>query len=188
MLRACWGSQPRSGRSRSRLFRFTLQFRRPQQQGPRRVAAPRRAGSLKRGVPAAHARSSRNTALAAAKHRPYRVCPPNRPPTQPHWMHRDHRSPPRRRTPPPTQDATRKTGTTPRRPDLTTISRITVAQRLYRIVQQQGARRMLEHQHLLVIGAGPRRHRRLEVSIQPPPTSRRSATSRQRTTRPLAAT
>ena len=49
MPRACWGSQSRSGRSHRRLFRFTLQFRRPQQQGPRRVAAPRRAGSLKPG-------------------------------------------------------------------------------------------------------------------------------------------
>ena len=187
MPRACWGSQSRCGRSQRRLFRFTLQFRRPQQQGPRRVAAPRRAGSLKPGC-TGRTRTIIEEHRARPRSRPYRVCPPNRPPTQPHWMHRHHRSPPRRRTPPPTQDATRKTGTTPRRPDLTTISRITVAQRLYRIVQQQGARRMLEHQHLLVIGAGPRRHRRLEVSIQPPPTSRRSATSRQRTTRPLAAT
>src|ERR1700750_1487375 len=28
---------------------------------------------------------------------------------------------------------------------------------------------MPQHQHLLVTGARPRRHRRLEVSIQPPP-------------------
>src|SRR4029077_14665849 len=108
-------------------------------------AAPRRAGSLKRGVPAAHARSSRNTALAAAKHRPYRVCPPHHTPTPPHWMHRHHRPPPRRRTPPPTQGATRKTGTTPRRPDLTTISRITVAQRLHRVLQRPRPRRVPEH-------------------------------------------
>ena len=45
----------------------------------------------------------------------------------------------------PTQDATRKTGTTPRRPDLTTISRITVAQRLHRVLQRPRPRRVPEH-------------------------------------------
>jgi putative transposase len=51
-------------------------------------------------------------------------------------------------------------------------TRRTLAQRLRRVVQQQGSRRMPEHQHLPVPRAGQRCHRRLEAGPQPPPTPR----------------
>src|SRR3954464_9469319 len=43
MPRACWGSQPRSGRSQCRSSNKTLQFRRPEHPGP--AAAPACRGS-----------------------------------------------------------------------------------------------------------------------------------------------
>jgi transposase InsO family protein len=43
------------------------------------------------------------------------------------------------------------------------------AQRLRRIVQLPHPRRMPQHQQLLVPGPRPRRHRRLEKRLQPPP-------------------
>ena len=49
MPRACRGSQSGFGRIPAQVFRFTLRFRRPQQQGRVERAAARRARSLKRG-------------------------------------------------------------------------------------------------------------------------------------------
>ena len=48
-------------------------------------------------------------------------------------------------------------------------ARITVAQRLHRVVQQPGPRRVPQHQHLLVTDPRRNRHHRLEARIQPPP-------------------
>lgn len=50
-----------------------------------------------------------------------------------------------------------------------TFRRITVAQRLRRIVQLPHPRRMPEHQQLLVTGPGQRGHHRLETRLPPPP-------------------
>jgi hypothetical protein len=64
MPRACWGSQFRSGRIPAQVFRFTLQFRRPQQQG--RVERLQRAepGPLKRGCTGRTVRRAEWQALA----------------------------------------------------------------------------------------------------------------------------
>src|SRR5271155_919265 len=48
-------------------------------------------------------------------------------------------------------------------------ARRALAQRIRRIVQLPSARRMPEHQHLLVPDPGPGRHRRLEARLQPLP-------------------
>src|SRR5271156_4939766 len=44
-----------------------------------------------------------------------------------------------------------------------------LAQRLRRVLQLPSARRMPQHQHLLVPDPGPSRHRRLEIRLQQPP-------------------
>src|SRR6476646_10222308 len=64
MPRACWGSQFKSGRIPAQVFRFTLQFRRPQQQG--RVERLQRAepGPLKRGCTGRTGRRAEWQALA----------------------------------------------------------------------------------------------------------------------------
>src|SRR5271154_1686510 len=48
-------------------------------------------------------------------------------------------------------------------------ARRTLAQRLRRVLQLPSARRMPQHQHLLVPDPGPSRHRRLEIRLQQPP-------------------
>src|SRR5271170_6990838 len=48
-------------------------------------------------------------------------------------------------------------------------ARRALAQRIRRIVQLPSARRMPEHQHLLVPDPGPGRHRRLEARLHPLP-------------------
>jgi Integrase core domain len=48
-----------------------------------------------------------------------------------------------------------------------------LAQRLHRVVQRPGPRRMPQHQHVLVTGAGAGGDQRLEGRLQPPPTAQR---------------
>ena len=57
-------------------------------------------------------------------------------------------------------------------------ARRALAQRLRRVVQQPGPRRMPQHQHLLVTGPSPRRDHRLEGGLQPPPTAQFASATR----------
>jgi Integrase core domain len=49
-----------------------------------------------------------------------------------------------------------------------------LAQRRHRVVQQPGARRMPQHQHVLVTGSGAGGDQRLEGGLQPPPATLRA--------------
>ncbi len=53
-------------------------------------------------------------------------------------------------------------------------TRPALAQRLHRVVQQPGARRMPQHQHVLVTGSGAGGDQRLEGGLQPPPATLRA--------------
>jgi hypothetical protein len=53
-------------------------------------------------------------------------------------------------------------------------TRPALAQRLHRVAQQPGARRMPQHQHVLISGSGAGGDQRLEGGLQPPPATLRA--------------